>query len=100
MGAYFLVVNPAKRQYLDPTVFEIKFEPLLRGDYCLLALKMLIADPFRRDESSFSGAWLGDPDHPRQRRFRPAQPQRPGHRDPGRSREEPSRAGISLSSRT
>jgi hypothetical protein len=63
MGAYYLVVNPTKRQYLDPIRFGegIKFEPLLRGEYCLMALKLLIADCFRRNESLFSGAWVGDP---------------------------------------
>jgi hypothetical protein len=63
VGAYFLVVNPAKRQYLDPSRFgePIKFRAVLRGDYCLQALKLLIADCYRRDETSFEGAWLGDP---------------------------------------
>ena len=33
MGAYFLVVNPAKRQYLDPGRFgeAIKFSSVLPG---------------------------------------------------------------------
>ena len=63
MGAYFLVVNPTKRQYLDPARFgeAIKFSGLLRGDYCLQALKLLIADCFPRETTSFHGAWLGDP---------------------------------------
>ncbi len=63
MGAYFLVVNPTKRQYLDPGRFgeAIKFSALLRGDYCLHALKLLIADCFPRKTKSFRGAWLGDP---------------------------------------
>ena len=63
MGAYFLVVNPTKRQYLDPARFgeAIKFSGLLRGDYCLQALKLLIADCFPRETTSFRGAWLGDP---------------------------------------
>jgi hypothetical protein len=63
MGAYFLVVNPAKREYLDPDRFGegIKFDTVLRGDYCIEALKLLVSDCFRRDEASFSGAWLGDP---------------------------------------
>ena len=63
MGAYFLVVNPAKRQYLDPGRFgeAIKFSSVLRGDYCIQALKLLVADCFRRDPTSFPGAWLGDP---------------------------------------
>ncbi len=63
MGAYFLVVNPAKRQYLDPARFGegIKFSSVLRGDHCIQALKLLFADCFRRDETSFRGAWLGDP---------------------------------------
>jgi hypothetical protein len=63
MGAYFLIVNPAKRQYLDPSRFgeAIKFSAVLRGDYCVQALKLLIADCFQRDATSFPGAWLGDP---------------------------------------
>lgn len=63
MGAYFLVVNPAKRQYLDPARFgeACKFSAVLHGDYCLHALKLLISDCFERDATSFRGAWLGDP---------------------------------------
>lgn len=63
MGAYFLVVNPAKRQFLDPARFgeASKFGAMLRGDYCLQSLKLLIADCFPRQKTSFCGAWLGDP---------------------------------------
>ncbi len=63
MGAYFLVVNPSKRQYLDPARFGegIKSSSVLRGEYCLLALKLLISDCFKRNETAFRGAWLGDP---------------------------------------
>jgi hypothetical protein len=63
VGAYFLVVNPAKRQYLDPGRFgePVKFSNVLAGDYCFRALKLLIADCFRREGVSFRGAWLGDP---------------------------------------
>jgi hypothetical protein len=63
VGAYFLVVNPTKRQYLDPGRFDepVKFSNVLAGDYCLRALKLLIADCFRREGDSFRGAWLGDP---------------------------------------
>jgi hypothetical protein len=63
VGAYFLVVNPSKRQYLDPIRFgeAIKFSAVLRGDYCLHALKLLIADCFPHEANSFRGAWLGDP---------------------------------------
>ncbi len=63
MGAYFLIVNPTKRQYLDPSRFGegIKFSSVLRGDHCLLAMKLLVSDCFRRDATSFRGAWLGDP---------------------------------------
>jgi hypothetical protein len=63
VGAYFLIVNPVKQQYLDPARFgeAIKFSGLLRGDYCLHALKLLISDCFQQKESSFRGAWLGDP---------------------------------------
>lgn len=63
MGAYFLVVNPAKRQYLDPARFgeAIKVTSVLRGDHCIRALTLLVTDCFRRDTTSFRGAWLGDP---------------------------------------
>ena len=63
MGAYFLVVNPAKRQYLDPGRFgePIKFSNVLAGAHCLRALKLLIEDCFRPEGTSFHGAWLGDP---------------------------------------
>ena len=63
MGAYFLVVNPAKRQYLDPGRFgePIKFSNVLAGAHCLRAFKLLVADCFRPDGASFRGAWLGDP---------------------------------------
>ncbi len=63
MGAYFLVVNPAKRQYLDPGRFgePVKFSNVLAGAHCLRALKLLIADCFRPAGASFRGAWLGDP---------------------------------------
>jgi hypothetical protein len=64
MGASFLVVNPAKRQYLNPARFGEgnKFSPVLRGCHCIQALKLLISDErFRRDDTSFSAAWLGDP---------------------------------------
>lgn len=63
MGAYFIVVNPAKKQYLDPNRFGEgnKFTSVLRGEFCLRALKLLISDCFRRDKQNFCGAWLGDP---------------------------------------
>jgi hypothetical protein len=63
MGAYFLVVNPARRQYLDPGRFGegIKYASVLRGDYCIQALKLLVADCYQRKATSFRGAWLGDP---------------------------------------
>jgi hypothetical protein len=65
MGAYFLVVNPTKRQYLDPGRFlddeDVKYSGLLHGRFCIEALKLLVSDCFRRNESSFDGAWLGDP---------------------------------------
>jgi hypothetical protein len=63
VGAYFLVVNPAQRQYLDPARFgeAVKFAGVLRGDYCVHALKLLVSDCFPRDPGSFRGAWLGDP---------------------------------------
>lgn len=63
MGDYFLIVNPVKRQYLDPSRFGegVKFSAVLRGDYCLHALKLLITDCFKTYGTSFPGAWLGDP---------------------------------------
>jgi hypothetical protein len=63
VGAYFLVVNPVRRQYLDPARSGegVKFSSVLRGDHCIGSLKLLVADCFRRDRTSFRGAWLGDP---------------------------------------
>ncbi|WZO99697.1 hypothetical protein EP7_001309 [Isosphaeraceae bacterium EP7] len=63
MGAYFLVVNPVRRQYLDPSRFgeAVKISSVLRGDHCIGSLKLLIADCYGRDTTSFRGAWLGDP---------------------------------------
>jgi hypothetical protein len=63
VGAYFLVVNPVSRQYLDPARFgeAFKLPSVLRGDHCIGALKLLIADCFRRDVTPFRGAWLGEP---------------------------------------
>ena len=63
MGAYFLIVNPAKRQYLDPNRFgeAVKYSNVLWGPHCIQALKLLIADCFPRREGRFPGAWLGDP---------------------------------------
>lgn len=63
MGTYYLVVNPARRQYLDPGRFGegVKYHSALNGGHCLLALKLLICDRYQREEGSFRGAWLGDP---------------------------------------
>jgi hypothetical protein len=63
VGAYHLVVNPVKRQYLDPFRFSeaIKFSGVLQGGHCILALKLLIADCFQPEGTAFRGAWLGDP---------------------------------------
>jgi hypothetical protein len=63
VGNYFIVVNPAKRQYIDPARFgeAIKFRAVLRGDHCLLALKLLICDRYEAGSNSICGAWLGDP---------------------------------------
>ena len=63
VGTYFLVVNPAKRQYIDPARFgeAIKFPAVLRGEHCLHALKLLICDRFKPAPNSICGAWLGDP---------------------------------------
>jgi hypothetical protein len=56
MGVYYLLVNPAKREYLDPDRFGegIKFGALLNGGHCALALKYLISD-------DCVGWWVGDP---------------------------------------
>jgi hypothetical protein len=53
---YYLIVNPAKREYLDPDRFGwgTKFHNLLEGGPCTLALKYLIAD-------DSIGWWVGDP---------------------------------------
>ena len=63
VGAYFLIVNPVRRQYFDPARFgeAIKFSALLRGGHCIQALKLLLSDCFPREGTSFPGAWLGDP---------------------------------------
>jgi|SRR5579884_1929452 len=65
MGAYYLVINPVKRQYLNPGRFgeDIKFPGVLAGPFCLRALKMLIADNAASDHNpaSFWSAWFGDP---------------------------------------
>jgi hypothetical protein len=56
VGVYYLIVNPAKREYIDPTRFGegVKFVNLLGGGHCTLALKFLIAD-------SCAGWWVGSP---------------------------------------
>lgn len=48
MGAYHIVVNPTKRQYLDPGRFDegIKLRSVLHGEFCVDALKLLIADSY------------------------------------------------------
>jgi hypothetical protein len=48
---------------MDPSLFGegIKFSSVLQGAFCIRALKLLIMDCFRRDTTSFRGAWLGDP---------------------------------------
>ncbi|WP_437532995.1 hypothetical protein WME79_05750 [Sorangium sp. So ce726] len=63
MSTCFLIVNPAKREYLDPARFgeAARFSGVLRGEHCLHALKLLISDCFEDVPSSFRGAWLGDP---------------------------------------
>lgn len=55
MGALFLIVNPTKREYLDPFRFGegAKIFNVLCGPHCLLALKYLI-----RDDGP--GRWVGD----------------------------------------
>ena len=56
LGVHYLIVNPAKGEYLDPTRFGsgAKFNNLLIGGPCDLALKYLIAD-------TGPGWWVGDP---------------------------------------
>jgi len=56
MGAYYLIVNPLKREYLDPGSFGegFKFPNLLNGGFTTLVLKSLISDDRR-------GRWAGDP---------------------------------------
>jgi hypothetical protein len=56
MGVYYLVVNPVRREFLDPSRFGegIKFSSVLGGPFCCLALKQLICD-------GYGGAWIGDP---------------------------------------
>ena len=63
MSTSFLIVNPSKRQFLDPARFgeAVGFSGLLRGEYCLGALKLLLADCFENPRSSFHGSWIGDP---------------------------------------
>ncbi len=64
MGAYYLVVNPVKRQYIDPARFgeAIKFRSVLEGGRCIRALKLLITDRASYPSTAnFEGAWLGDP---------------------------------------
>jgi hypothetical protein len=64
MGDYYLVVNPVKRQYLDPARFgeAIKFHSVLEGGRCIRAFELLIADGASYPGTkSFRGAWLGDP---------------------------------------
>lgn len=62
MGVYYDLVNPAKKQFLEPGPFldGNKFDEVLEHGYTLRALKELIADN-SRGSLSFRGAWLGDP---------------------------------------
>src|SRR6266542_1439639 len=63
MGAYFLFVNPAKRQYLDPSRFGegIKAGSLLHGQHGF-ALSLLLCDTSeaRLGYGALAGAWCGD----------------------------------------
>jgi hypothetical protein len=56
MGVYYLIVNPTKREYLDPARFGggVKFHNLLSGGHSTLALKHLICE-------GCAGWWIGDP---------------------------------------
>ena len=70
MGTYYKIVNPAKRQHLDPSHFGegIKWGSVLRGELCIEALKCLIADSHCQDSVEvpanpwdLEGSWVGDP---------------------------------------
>jgi len=62
MGDTYLVVNPAKREYLEPGRFgeSVRWGGLLTEPYCLLALKRLISD-HPKGRSAIDGRWAGDP---------------------------------------
>jgi hypothetical protein len=61
MGEYFLIVNPAKRQYIDAFHFgeSIKFNGILRGKHAT-ALALLICDEAQAIPP-LGGTWAGDP---------------------------------------
>ncbi len=72
MGAYYKVVNPVKRQYLDPDYFgeAIKRHSVLRNGVSIQALKCLIMDDQipdahrstqPRNPWDLQGSWVGDP---------------------------------------
>ena len=62
MGQYFLVVNPAKKHYIDPAHLfgqSIKRGGILKG-YCGEVVEEMIRDGPRDPKSPLAGLWLGD----------------------------------------
>lgn len=59
MGVYYNVVNPAKKQFLEPAPFldAEKFTPVLECGYIIKALKYLISD-MSISWATFQGAWV------------------------------------------
>jgi len=65
MGVDYLIINPSKRQFLDPIDFgeSTRWIGLLRGHYCLEALKYLISASHIQHGSELwqrKGTWVGD----------------------------------------
>lgn len=62
MGEYFLVVNPAKRQYLDAARFgeSIRRNGLFQGLHGI-AVALLLLDTRWDSPPPLVGSWLGDP---------------------------------------
>ena len=63
MGQYFLIVNPAKRQYVDPGGFGMnqKRSGLMQG-LPGLAIGLLVSDDFTEGgPTGLLGSWVSDP---------------------------------------
>ena len=64
MGQYFKIVNPVKRQYLDPMRFyeSVKASGFLYG-YHAFAVALLVcnSEEVRHDYGPLAGSWFGDP---------------------------------------